>query len=810
MLLKRLISLNNLTRPGVEAGQVATLLILLMIIGLVLVLATVNIGQVAVSSTALSNAADAAALGLASSLATKSRQLCEGLINAGGGCFEYCKKRNLLGAILALVFAIIATIITWGCAWYTILLAAAAAGAVGGMIGAAIMGTDIWQGAMMGGAIGLAVGTIALGVQNVYAAYVGAQGGSGAVSSVSAFLKALGGLKGTMGTLALFNMGGSVLYMTGDAAINYEQRALSQLTKQLAKLDEASQFRETAIFTALSRVVDDPVKVADEHDLDADEDRTEPTSRFLSFWWERIGNYTAISAQWESLINDFVGKMKNFRNVIVPAYNGTPQDVTVYIYTDPMTGEEVVSETPPTGTPFPPPYTTETRTKIVPGMLERQDYKWSLEQVTIDGEQDMQEVAMAGPCVGQGIEDGSIVGLLRPLYALGYTTPYWQPGPSDTPCDRNDPINAWMDIDCSSGDVPSTLPTCSPSDIPAGYDDFDGMTDGLRDMAINIDTIIPPTFDEFMAQYYPNVNLTISDDYSGIFYFNYNWMRAQYEAQYQELVAEMNPVMTWQMWIYDFYNPYDPADPDTYYMILAADIALLENIKNELIAMRESRMPACNEGNYDAAATEPTCINCLAGSGHWEWREEGGSWYLIFIPDCGLCVFNPPCSFRNSTTHSHDTLTIDMDSDDELLPAINDIDRMIAEMTNFRDQIKVFADQMFGLNVNALGDCVPGNHNCVQYIWDDSRGQNTIMVQLGAFRMPYLKKKSSWRKTCMQLKDYTDAERCWVKVTRYDPAPNVGIFGKWNPFRRGISRISKVGYTPGAGEIWDIWIKGTK
>lgn len=811
-LLKRLISLNNLIRPGVEAGQVATLLILIMIIGLILVMATVNIGQVAVNSTALSNAADTAALSLASSLATKSRMYWEGL----GNTFEHCEKRNLLGLILALIIAIIITIVTWGCAWYTIILAAAVGGAVGGMIGAMITGTNIGSGILMGAMIGAAVGSVAVGVQNITvlledAAFL-SSGMSGPTLAGSAMTFTVFGSV-YLGAAVSMASGLMSLWNRGDMAINMERVILDQLSKQLGKLDEQSQYRETTIFAALARTIDDPVKVPDVHDLDADQDTTEPTSRFLTFWWERIGVYAALSEEWATYINDFVGKMQNFRNVIVPAYNGTPTEVTVYIYTDPLTGEVVTSETYPEGL-LPSsfsynPVTTETRTKILPGMLERQDYKWSLEQVTIDGEQDMQEVAMAGPCVGQGVEDGSIVGFMRPLYALGYTTPYWQPGPSDTPCEKNDPMNAWMDIDCSSGDVPSSLPVCSPSDTPAGYDDIDGMADGLRAMVVYMDTIVPPTFDEFMAQYYPNVNLTISEDYEGTYYFSSNWMRAQYEAQYNAMVAEMNPVLNWQDWVYSFYNPDDPADPDTYYVILANYIATLENIKSALQALN---LPLCGQGCFEADG-----ITCDVGActGGWQSYQCPGwePWEWAWGPPPQNCIMPSPgwpCKLHQQGCIEGTGITIDQNIDDELQPVLNDIDRMIAEMTNFRDQIKAFADQMFGVDIVALGDCAPGNHNCVQYIWQDSRGTNTIRVEVGPFKMPRLHRKSSFWKVCMQLKDYTDDNRCWVKVTKYESAPNVGIFGKWNPFRRGITRISKVGYGPGAGDIWDIWIKDTR
>ena len=68
--LQQLCSLANLTRSRNAMGQVATFLLLITAGVLIIALATANLGQVAVHSTRVANAADSAALRLGSSLAT--------------------------------------------------------------------------------------------------------------------------------------------------------------------------------------------------------------------------------------------------------------------------------------------------------------------------------------------------------------------------------------------------------------------------------------------------------------------------------------------------------------------------------------------------------------------------------------------------------------------------------------------------------------------------------------------------------------------------------------------------------------------
>ena len=89
--LLKVISLKNLYDNS-EKGQITTLLLLMIVGVLAFVLVTANLGNISTVTTNLSNAADSAALYLASQLATRSNQLWEELDRET----EKCKKGGML------------------------------------------------------------------------------------------------------------------------------------------------------------------------------------------------------------------------------------------------------------------------------------------------------------------------------------------------------------------------------------------------------------------------------------------------------------------------------------------------------------------------------------------------------------------------------------------------------------------------------------------------------------------------------------------------------------------------------------------
>ena len=407
-LMRTLISLAHLTKAKSKGGQIATLLLLLLVIMLIFVMVTVNLGNVAIDATKISNAADSAVLQLASNLVTKAKMLYEGL----GNTYEKCQKRGFLALVLAIIVAIIITILTivtyGGTAAAYAPLFAAIGGAVAGAIGGAIAGTGWVQGAVQGFAVGFAIGSIGYGLSGLLSGET--LGSSGLMLVPTA--------DGCGLIIPITTLAGSVAYgALGVAATAYNASVQDKMTseivakieKDLSKLNEYDRFREGAFFTALKQVVDDPNIHADDDDLDADTNTTELIPRFAWWWHRRMVQFANARNAQVAPLNNFLADMRTFRDFAYQAYAGSG-------ITDPVAG-----------------------TVHSPGYLERADYKWTIEIIGNNG----MEAAVTG--AGIGVVDGLIVGLLRPLHNFGFDAKMangsliWEPGP--TPAE----MNTWLD-----------------------------------------------------------------------------------------------------------------------------------------------------------------------------------------------------------------------------------------------------------------------------------------------------------------------------------------------------------------------------
>lgn len=210
-LFHNITSLNNLHKNKTKCGQIATLLILMIVAILIFVMVTVNIGQVSVTTTVLANAVDSGALYLASQLSTKAAYLIDTLRHQGSGSYsdnppQRCKKGGLLGIILAIALAVLAivTFQYWiapaygaiGSGMFALSVGAAGsgaatftgtvvAGALGGMIGGAIGGgivSESFTGALTGAITGLMLGA-AIGAAWGFASAVWAGPGGASLST---------------------------------------------------------------------------------------------------------------------------------------------------------------------------------------------------------------------------------------------------------------------------------------------------------------------------------------------------------------------------------------------------------------------------------------------------------------------------------------------------------------------------------------------------------------------------------------------------------------------------------------------------
>lgn len=437
--LSRLSSLENLSRASCS-GQAATLLILIMVGFLMFILTTVNIGQVSVNSTQLSNAADSAALSLASQLATRSHAIWESL----GHKTEKCIKTGMLSMVLAIVVALIFIIVLpmlapallamlpgfmvgVTAAGVTALSTTGAIvmGAIGGFIGGAIGGGIVQgtaMGALTGGAQGAAIGA-AIGMG--YAGIVGSPAGGSVAAPSGAAVPVAGGSDISFSVAEMTNLlnAGAAPASTGAAvmgsmsvagsiynAVVAEQNissAFSQAAKAINGLPSArARIRESVFFQALSQTVDDPNKDIDEQDLDTDGDIEEKLPHFLYWWNDRI----------EALKEGI--SLKGLKRII---------------------------------------------SKFLEGPLLKFKKKAKSYYVLPAGDDDKPD----GAFCRQEIEgqDGKVVELLRGLESSGYAVSFWEPGPS------KQELNKWLDAE-------SICPDCD--EPPKGYDELDGVVEELK------------------------------------------------------------------------------------------------------------------------------------------------------------------------------------------------------------------------------------------------------------------------------------------------------------------------------------------
>jgi hypothetical protein len=311
-------SLKNIFNSH-PSGQITTLLILIMVIMLIFVLVTVNMGRVSMQTTYLANAADSAGLALASQLGTKAQQLYKAM-----GTIEECTRVNWLTTIFAIIGAVVLIVVTFGGAsgGLPVLFAACAhslgsmaltigmgalGGALGGMAGAAAGGTSIKDGAVTGLVIGVAVGAAFIAAGTMATATTpGTQVGFGSKATVltaegtkvtgtlvidseigwSCAVVAANGqlIAGTVvsavvNTLLTASLGAAAVGITaGSKLYEYNKQVqmtedfYSDLQKNLGGMGEYDRFREGTFIAALSQVVDDPRSTSYDKEVDCDGD----------------------------------------------------------------------------------------------------------------------------------------------------------------------------------------------------------------------------------------------------------------------------------------------------------------------------------------------------------------------------------------------------------------------------------------------------------------------------------------------------------------------------------------------------------
>ena len=274
--MKNLISWRNLNRESSLKSQIATIIILFMVAILIFILITLDLGTIAVSTTRIANAADSAALYLASQLSTRSHYLYKAL----GNKTKKCKGRGFGAIIGAIILAIVALIITAPSGGWGAVAVAAAGGAVGGAIGAAIEGSNIFQGMILGAQIGAAIG-------GLYG-YTHPTMVEKTITTPQGLAKTIVPAGPTLIDVGVSILGaGATTYNLVEADRQFSA-LLSSLARQISGSGNAeTSLREGAIFQALSQVVDDPNQIQDLEDIDIDHDYSEKIPYFYYWFYKR-------------------------------------------------------------------------------------------------------------------------------------------------------------------------------------------------------------------------------------------------------------------------------------------------------------------------------------------------------------------------------------------------------------------------------------------------------------------------------------------------------------------------------------------
>ena len=276
--LSDLISFANFAGKP-RRGQIATLIMVMMVAVLICALMIANLGHLSVRVARVENAADRTSLALGSQLATRANVLCKSL-GSGTECItEQCRPTGLLGTIIAVVAAVIVTIFVppvgalmgqWLAGLFgatvatagttAVALGGALAGAIGGGIGGGIV-QGTWGGAFAGAASGAATG---FGIGSM----AGALGHVSSVATTRSVMQPL--MKVTYQSVpkAILGAGaGAGGGMIGGPHVSgtvmgdqYTADQLVVIGKKLSGLPDYERIRESVLHQALSDVIDDPNK----------------------------------------------------------------------------------------------------------------------------------------------------------------------------------------------------------------------------------------------------------------------------------------------------------------------------------------------------------------------------------------------------------------------------------------------------------------------------------------------------------------------------------------------------------------------
>ncbi len=831
---RRLMSFSNLNKPQPASGQVATLLMLVMVVLLVFVMATVNLGQVSVTSTNVANAADAAALNLGSQLATKAYILRTALKSgAKGGKYadehsgsprgpRRCQKGGFLGVILAIVFAVIAITVPAVAAMYggTGILGPAVAGALGGAIGNTVIYGNL-QGALVGAVQGFAIGaSVAYGFQ---AAGTTAHGAASELQfltgSAPSTFSAAGAAKG-VAIAASMAMGGHAIEE------QIKENAMAAAAKGLTGLPEYTRIQQSVIFDALSRTVEDPTTVLDTGirntavsdptdplywtvppDLNGHGSTTDKVPKLLVWWEQHLQalHKQELIAKTPPEVEKFLnGPMTKFRNNLEDTYacggllgrepiegtkgtamkNFREMDANDCVY---GRREGLLNEIGRDLSMFEYKLTPKdgsgNRHQVFLPVAERAEnynsYNYDVKRGVLvpEGRRSTNRFVFRNQ-VGHRLDgQGNATGD-GDAYA---TDPngwwLWKPPPG------KEELLAWQGQDVPDNPDPNDPNNpkyqcdedgCAAQGLPYGFDEIDGAV-------------------EVIQSYVEMLNELLN------------------KKNRKEVLAN------WQEWPYLLGVSTTPGDEDkTFETLIKGDNATvhgLENWKKELDAIKQ-RLPSCLDDKQQLITKDgqqpsnwPCKIDTRIGPDGLPFAISNPN--LNHLTQCkNLFDEKPP------NDKAHDPM-YPQSCGDEFIRAKVAIDNLIKDIHNFETEAVKFLTAVEKLSKDLENPCriepgytppaycnapnfVLGTPNPVTYDWTDSRGPHKVKVHLGHFKVPRVKKTSrGWlvKTMCLRLADFKDTYATTVTITRTDPANETKGLWTWNPFKGQIEKKARPSYS---------------
>lgn len=761
--MRRLTSFKNLLKSGDCKGQIATLLIMLTVVLLIFVMVTMNIGETSLMSTRIANAADAATLSLASQLSTKARQLAEGLKNSDASDTSYtkaCSNTGMAAIICAIVLVIIAIVIlvcSWGSgapasAKLIILAVSIVAGAAGGAAGGAYAGTGAWQGAMQGAIVGAAIATIYIGAgcpgmtESTTLTGAGEAAGFGSAGELGSLSGAGGGSAGA-GSGGLTGFGEAAGY--GSAGELGSLGGAGAAGAGAGGGTVASGATTMSTFGASMGWTSAPII---------------PAAGGGGAMFQ--GALTLASTGYNQSVQDKIAE-KQIDLFVKMMENANERDrmresafmtALSQIVDDPnMSADQVDSN-----------FNGNTKELVSDFQI------WVFNRLNYLG-------SLVGDCI-------------TPINSFFDITRRFQHDFSVW-CDGED---RWEEIESGTfySHVPGHLETeeyryatvCDEEETfwgetilvncheeivnNAGNDGgIVNLLRGLENAGYDISFWEPgPTLAQLKAAA-ESCGEDSCVDPPG--FDPVDGLREEVREAKSWLVELDNTdkearAQTWGSWLDVFVDLNDSkSSPNSFYFTFQKYTALLQEWADEVLAIVRS-LPECQP--------DP---------------KEPGS--VLVFP----CKYVDP-GFEDSCTVTKKQENASMNFYDGILSVYNDLCDSAGINKNIRDLYNALYTSPVG-GSESIGDL--GGLNPAMYQWDDARGHHIVKVGTGNFQVPKLVKRKygNWfkGKKCMELRDYYDdtGSNCWVKVERTDPQQNMGFLGVWNPFRSGISKVSRAAYS---------------